>query len=440
MRNIVTARSRTIPKEQKLAQGSFDKYLQDAYVGSHTYQFVEDFHSVVIEDSPTENYIRKLRGGVIMMNDYRKTEIKIHDNPCNCAWHYHYFKPPNLSDKQDNIWTNYSSKRILDYSLDVLNSTSGPGTPPESQNYDWLMNSLSNYNVDSLVNKAILSVHAQLNSSDFQSLVSAAEIKKTVSTFTSVFRKVIRLIPMILNYRRTLSNLSKRGVRRLSKDASRQWLELRYGVRPIAYDMRNLYKAINSIIDGHTRVRFYSKEEMDPLSYEISANTNNFSVGYLQYDYHSLSTRTVEASAGIIADVDIEGLKRVTRPLGLSEITQSAWELVPFSFVVDWFFNVGNLISAWSPASSTRILGSYVTVRDSYKHLRSLEQFHDSRAGGYATVNVDHDGIFWEYDNVVTTRWSNPSVPAIPSLDINLDVAKVADLLALARTLWRKRR
>jgi hypothetical protein len=50
----------------------------------------------------------------------------------------------------------------------------------------------------------------------------------------------------------------------------------------------------------------------------------------------------------------------VARSLGMVDPLQVAWEIVPYSFVVDWFLPVGSFLSAWAVIPKLR--GRFLTI------------------------------------------------------------------------------
>lgn len=108
----------------------------------------------------------------------------------------------------------------------------------------------------------------------------------------------------------------------------------------------------------------------------------------------------------------VAGSYRVTNPnlrlasqMGLTNPATVAWELVPFSFVVDWFINIGDFLAQWDefvgisleePYHSWRVSGSgfYSFWSDYPGHVgevsgtitSSLEQF--DRARGLPTISL----------------------------------------------------
>lgn len=73
--------------------------------------------------------------------------------------------------------------------------------------------------------------------------------------------------------------------------------------------------------------------------------------------------RTVTVRAYCMYSIDVDlGLSHFG--FTISDIPSAAWELIPFSFVVDWFAGVGNYISAITPKVGITRLSEGYTVED----------------------------------------------------------------------------
>jgi len=127
--------------------------------------------------------------------------------------------------------------------------------------------------------------------------------------------------------------------------------------------------------------------------------------------------------------------------LDLDDIAPTMWELVPYSFVVDWFCNISDILAAWSPHSEVRVLASWSKVVDLVTWDWKLSNWRQNPA--YQEPNTVREGLSVSADDsgryVHTvrdvTRVSNPDRPVIPTVNVRLDLAKAADLLALFRQL-----
>ena len=119
------------------------------------------------------------------------------------------------------------------------------------------------------------------------------------------------------------------------KDISSQWLAISYGWVPLLNDVYEAAKAFE-VLTAAPRVtrltvakRVSAKQECSasPSSYKAPGNR----VITMRY--------TVEIT---------ENTTSAPRSLGLHDPLKIAWELVPFSFVADWFIPVGDYLNAVS--------------------------------------------------------------------------------------------
>lgn len=82
------------------------------------------------------------------------------------------------------------------------------------------------------------------------------------------------------------------------------------------------------------------------------------------------ATQTVTSRCGIICRLKSDFTRGLSKA-GLTNPLQVAWEIVPFSFVVDWFAPVGNLLQTYSDSSGLDFVTGYsnrkVTTTIDYK-------------------------------------------------------------------------
>jgi hypothetical protein len=129
-----------------------------------------------------------------------------------------------------------------------------------------------------------------------------------------------------------------------------------------------------------------------------------------------------EARAGVLTDVELSHVSI----WGTDAIASSLWELTPFSFILDWFFNVGQKIAAFSPNAGVRKLASWVTVRTLATLTNSADGFSNVVVCDYA------DSMSWSGVKTRTESWTtrtpNPTMRLLPSVKIRLDNLKLLDL------------
>lgn len=140
------------------------------------------------------------------------------------------------------------------------------------------------------------------------------------------------------------------------KDASALWLEYHFGWSPLIQDIHTAVKLIESPFHHGFPIQATATshfENSGPFGY----NESNRQKGY------------VSQKQGCTMFVENPNLHRATT-LGLTNPAAIAWELVPFSFVVDWFIPVGNFLNSWTDFLGLRFEDSYNTRYTRVENLR----------------------------------------------------------------------
>lgn len=162
----------------------------------------------------------------------------------------------------------------------------------------------------------------------------------------------------------------------------------------------------------------------------IVESTSNFGTAY----YTKRFTRFSRSSCGVLVTMLEEADPSYT--LGMRNVLSSAWELVPFSFVLDWFIDAGTRLQALESGFVRPVLGTWVT------HRSTLTGYHHryTTPRGYVIVGNDRysapsmDSYAMVTDvTTIVERIANPSLSALPEVKINLNYKKVIDSVALIR-------
>jgi hypothetical protein len=128
---------------------------------------------------------------------------------------------------------------------------------------------------------------------------------------------------------------------------------------------------------------------------------------------------------------------------GLTQPVEAIWELIPFSFIIDWFFNVGETLASFTPNYGIESLASWYTVVDTkYQRIsRSSKNFSLPQGeDAYCTNNArTYDGCWTDKTVITKTRVPNPSRRVTPTFSLKLDVFKLTDLVIIARGIFFSR-
>lgn len=144
------------------------------------------------------------------------------------------------------------------------------------------------------------------------------------------------------------------------------WLSIQYGWLPL-------------LEDAHSAAGMLAHLLNDPLQFRVRVNRHAGGmrnqtprVGLYRPVLHTVTSST--SILAILSEKDVAQLSGLTDPLSI------AWEVVPYSFVVDWFMPIGNWLQARGMASA--LTGKFVVSHKFVEIQRTLE--HGNKwAGGY---------------------------------------------------------
>jgi len=130
------------------------------------------------------------------------------------------------------------------------------------------------------------------------------------------------------------------------------WLEYALGWQPLLGSIESAAIAYKSFENEYKYFRAHGKGSSDAVG---TAETSNGLMGSRTYYLQdSVTTRkTVVRFKGVashkINDVDSSRADEVVRLSGLTlaEFVPTAWELIPYSFVVDYFSNIGDILNSY---------------------------------------------------------------------------------------------
>lgn len=205
-----------------------------------------------------------------------------------------------------------------------------------------------------LVNK----LKEKLQGSDFNMSVflgegrqSLAMIGDTAIKLAHAGRLVLRGRPLDAS-RVLLSGTSRKApsgttFKKSSGSAASNWLELQYGWLPLLSDAKEGAETLAHQLNVPMRSTYRVMVQRKRTDVEVFANT----VDSTTYKINRSHTRYLTARVSEFDD-------SVPALLGLKDPELVAWELLPFSFVADWFLPIGSWLEA--RAMSSRLTGKFI--------------------------------------------------------------------------------
>lgn len=252
------------------------------------------------------------------------------------------------------------------------------------------------YPTDAYLTASAAKIYAQ----GHDSLTFLAELPKTISMFRNIQNSLTKLL---------------RG-----KDLLSSWLEYRYGWRTLYYDIVDIAEAINNI--DSTRQRFTQSVGADFS--DVSVVDTNYSDSYQSWTVRSTTTWDIGVRGMITADLDPPKFR-------INPIT-TGWELVRFSFIIDWIIDIGS----WLESLSFLVISQNYTAAAGYKITARREVLVLDAVGksGNTLTASFNSSAFAELKLRVPQ-----TVPKLPSINVSLDIPKIVDILAILDGFKAKR-
>lgn len=284
---------------------------------------------------------------------------------------------------------------------------------------------------------AVAQAWANVSVSEAQALASIGELPETVRWMVSLIQRMLRIIRFFKSKRKRLRKLSRK---QLANAVADLWMEFRYAVRPLIFDMKQAVEAARATIKRGSRQTARGWGSSNSSSITV-LDENNTSDSVCNTVLRRTETISVNYRAGVLYDIenDINGILALW---GFDQNFETIWELTPMSFVVDWFFNVGDIIAAWSYNPNLRPLASWLTkelVATSTLDCAELINLNNHCIVDATPPSFLQAGTRTE-KSLISERLPNPGRPILPSIDLNLDTFKLVDLAAIGRNMFRSLR
>lgn len=289
----------------------------------------------------------------------------------------------------------------------------------EMWNYSHAMQTLAKFTsevlhtVDTAYSDAMVQRSAaNIANKGWDGLTFASELPDLKRMFTKTAKRMGRLHDDYRKgkYKKRLKGFGKDTY----QDFNNLWLEGRYGWRTLAYDVRDLNEAIRDYDEKRriwTERSGYSYSDVDNSSGTTSWNAVN-----LQWTQED---RTEHSVRGAVA-ADFKPARVTLDPVN------TAWELVPYSFVVDWVINVGETLAS----TKLLMLANDVTASVGVKSVstRTVTTVAEPKGTSEVTYNETYTCT-----NTLVRRYPT-SISMRPSITGRLiDSKLVLDLIALTR-------
>lgn len=279
-------------------------------------------------------------------------------------------------------------------------------------------------------NEVLIKSEAQISDAVAEVGLFLAEVEKTLKMLRNPLQALKKALVALGKAKDAVRQLRVYG-----NAAADHWLLYRYGIMPLISDITSMIELANKAItrEGMVSTRARTKtvdktkvgitSAFGGIDHQLTCTTEIVE----KYQASHTFLITLENSFGTF------GSNAMRAGMSPSQILALAWELVAYSFVIDWALSVGDWLKAVSPVAGVSHLGNYVSRKtEIYQKVTSTPL---GRAY-YGPLVQSSPGEFRVSIEQLERRvfLTTPVLPALNSKI--LSVKRIADTLALLQGTW----
>lgn len=395
-----------VPGPTRTAENIYTSCAHLAWVNNGTYtgHLMGEVRSMV--DEVVSNFNARRAAGEIFMNRMSQVIQTSHSEGNGC-WYEQVAGTPQCAGTGRYV----QNRENGDWFPLYLNYYNPSPTAPYNQRLG-VSSLLSSSDIDAAAKECVTKCWANRTVSDSNLFESVAEYRSTMRTIGDLFL-------------RTAATL-KRWLRNPLVGASSAHLMYRYAISPLIRDVQGIVKGLDKPLGNVRKTTRSSVYLHRSSSSNGTFNNGGYSVKYLVQNNDEVRVRAMsidEYRATLMANIGFTDVGLLTTP----------WELVPWSFVLDWFVNVGDFLRAVSPSADRKQLGSCFVISRLSSTVRTISS---TTPGTNFSLVVPMTG------SVIDTLMRKDRYPALapPGLTIKSDfrfddLTRVADAVALVTQL-----
>lgn len=215
-----------------------------------------------------------------------------------------------------------------------------------------------------LVNSARIKAANKRLDSAYAGGVFLAELKDSLSMIVNPLKGARKLLQKGLTRSKKFRNKARR-----SEYLSSYWLQARYGWIPLANDITEIHQRV--CLGLQRASNFYTTHGSERYDTVLTENSHGYSLGaafdtgFQRIQRWKTRTRSTHGWNYVVGHETDETWSLLG--LHYHDIPGIAWEMVPFSFVLDWWFKVGDFLQYIRPTPWLRKLGEGYSVSTEYE-------------------------------------------------------------------------
>lgn len=210
--------------------------------------------------------------------------------------------------------------------------------------------------------------------------------------------------------------------RKLPGRVGNGWLEYQYGWLPLISDIYGLQELLKS------------KIQADDLIFQVSsAASDEFAASWFHTEplpdtQYMLSGEGFEQFVKVVYNLKVNSSRLRAAGMGVTNPLAVAWELVPFSFVIDWLYPIGSFLTGLSAPQGTAFVSGFEDRIISGELVYTATRYE----------GVAGEPVTWTYEQFAFERRVKAGVDfTLPYIRSPFSTVRVASAIALTYQLKR---
>jgi hypothetical protein len=209
--------------------------------------------------------------------------------------------------------------------------------------------------VDRVINQATIEFIGKCQEAQrkFQGGVFLGELREAIRMVRNPAQTLRRQLDDYINYVKGRKGWHKRKRTGSNTWVSEAWLEWNYGWKPLFSDVDSGMAALAELEFSPSRWKFVKpRPSEESVVLEDVGPVTDVYFGQAYHEYRRLQTASVTCGYYGVVDLatDFSGARSWRSGLGFNagDFVATIWELIPYSFVVDYFTNIGDVLASVS--------------------------------------------------------------------------------------------
>lgn len=328
-----------------------------------------------------------------------------------------------------------------DYTDEYIHVHSGNVASTSNSTYGWIKMSCFGspvYNLgsyfDSYQNKSLIKARNAIADRRASFGEAIAELSEGVSDLRKFFGKNARVLrgiaardpkQVLREFRSTPYKPTKKQaaevkrvvgnkVRAPAQHLSESLMAIEWGLSPMISDAHDLVRLLEgNLLSGTLRVNGKSSV-YEPVSRSASSSSG-LSTGYTTWSRETDEFGRVGVYTSLWYDIDVSSVRNLTQ-LGLADIPQVTWAVLPGSFLVDWVIPVSSWLKSLTATLGLTYKGGSSTAFGRHTHITRLNYQGTTLPGILKSCDIQQQAEVVRYFAMERRVHPSEPIPRLPGI------------------------